>query len=296
MSIGTGGTGGIYYPFGGALASMLSERLPDHQFTAEVTAASVENVARLRQQQIDLGMSISLTVLDAYEGSGDDPPFRDLRLVAPLWPNPVNLLVPRGSEAKTLADLRGKRVAVGAPGSGTEQVSRALLAAYGMTYDDVNERFLSFSEASSALKDAAVDGAILEVAYPASAVLKATTTGGARLLPLEGPEIDSLLVSHPFFFHTVIPAGVYKGVDEDVPTFAETNWVIAREDLDSAVVTAVLDIIHDRRADLEQVNDIVRQVDLRRLEDAPLPLHPAARRWAEEKLDGFESAGRESGR
>lgn len=287
MSIGTGGTGGIYYPVGGALASMLSSRFPDRQFTAEVTAASVENVTRLQQGQIDLGMAITITILSAYEGTAEvNEPFQDLRIVAPLWPNPVNVLIPEGSEIDDFGDVRDERLGVGAPGSGTEQVSRALLDAYGMTYEDVEERFLSFSESSAGIRDGSLDAAILEVAHPAAAVMEATTTGNAQLLSLEGPEIDGLLEEHPGFFRYTIPAGAYRGVDRDVATIAELNWVIAPESLDPEVVTAVLDILQNQRDRLVEVNGIVRQIDLQRLQDPPIPLHPATRQWVEENLTG----------
>lgn len=287
MSIGTGGTGGIYYPVGGALASRMSERLPDRRFTAEVTAASVENVQRLRQEQIDIGMAITITIHGAYNGSPDVPePFEDLRIVAPLWPNPLNILIPGDSDITGIEDLRGRRVSVGAPGSGTEQVARAVLAAHGMTYDDISERFLSFSESSAAVRDGSIAAAFLEVAFPAAAVMEATTTGEARLLPVEGPEIDQLLEERPYFRRMTIPAGAYRGVDEDVPTIAELNWVIARESLEDEVVRAVLDVLREDRDRLVEVNEIVRQIDLEALRNAPIPLHPAAAAWMEEHLDG----------
>lgn len=287
MSLGTGGTGGIYYPVGGALASRMSERLPDRRFTAEVTAASVENVQRLRQEQIDVGMAITITIHGAYHGSPDVPePFEQLRIVAPLWPNPLNILIPGDSDITGIQDLRGRRVSVGAPGSGTEQVARAVLAAYGMTYDDISERFLSFSESSAAVRDGSIAAAFLEVAFPAAAVMEATTTGEARLLPVEGPEIDQLLEERPYFRRMTIPAGAYRGVDEDVPTIAELNWVIARESLDDEVVRTVLDVLREDRDQLVEVNEIVRQIDLEALQNAPIPLHPAAAAWMEEHLDG----------
>ena len=287
MSIGTGGTGGIYYPVGGALASMLSNRFPDRQFTAEVTAASVENVTRLQQGQIDLGMAITITILGAYEGTAQvNEPFEELRIVAPLWPNPVNILIPEGSEIDDFGDVRGQRLGVGAPGSGTEQVSRALLDAYGMSYEDVEERFLSFSESSAGIRDGSLDAAVLEVAYPAAAVMEATTTGNAQLLPLEGPEIDTLLEEHPGFFRYTIPSGAYRGVDRDVQTIAELNWVIAPESLDGEIVTAVLEILQDERSRLVEVNDIVRQIEMERLLDPPIPLHPATEQWVQANLSG----------
>jgi uncharacterized protein len=285
MSIGTGDTGGIYYPFGGALASRLSALDPERQFTAEVTAASVENVRRLRQGQLDIAMSISITAYQAFHGSDDFPePFPEMRVIAPLWPNPLNLLVPGRSDVRSVHDLRGRRVAVGAPGSGTEQVTRAVLGAHGLSYDDVQQRFLGFTEASSAIRDGSIGAAFLEVAYPAAAVLEATTTGDARLIPVAGPEIDALIEEWPVFFPYVIPAGAYRGVTEDLHTIAELNWILAREDLDGDIVRMILDILHDERARLEQVNEIVRQIDLQHMRNAPLPLHPAAIEWMEERL------------
>lgn len=285
LSIGTGGTGGIYYPFGGALASRLSSRFPDRQFTAEVTAASLENLKRLQNEEMDLAMAITLTASEAYQGSSDFPePFQDLRIVAPMWPNPVNVLVPANSDIRSVADLRGRRVAVGAPGSGTEQVARAVLGAYGLTYDDIEEQFLSFSESSSGIRDGSVAAAILEVAYPAAAIMEATTTGDARLVPLEGPEIEALLSQSPTFYATTIPAGAYRGVNQDVPTIAELNWIFAREEMDPEVVRAVLDILHEEHDQLVRINEIVRQIDLQALRSAPIPLHPATRAWMKEKL------------
>jgi uncharacterized protein len=286
LSIGTGSTGGVYYPVGGALASMLSADFPNRQFTAEVTAASVENVTRMMQGEMDLGFAISTTIRNAYEGGTEQfpQPMSDLRIVAPLWPNPLNVLVPANTPIRSLHDLRGRRVSVGAPGSGTEEVSRMLLTAYGMTYDDIDERFLSFTESSSAIRDGSLALAFLQVAYPAAAVLEATTTGDAGLLPLAGPEIDQLTTDFPHLYKTTIPAGIYRGIDDPTPTIAELNWVVAPESLDPEIVTRILDILHNDRDRLIQVNDIVRQVDLQNLREALIPLHPATEAWMAENL------------
>ncbi|MEX2584729.1 MAG: TAXI family TRAP transporter solute-binding subunit, partial [Gemmatimonadota bacterium] len=284
LSIGTGSTGGVYYPVGGALASMLSADFPDRQFTAEVTAASVENVTRMLQGEMDLGFAISTTIINAHNGGTPQfpEPMNELRIIAPLWPNPLNVLVPANTEIESLRDLRGRRVSVGAPGSGTEEVSRMLFAAYDMSYDDIDERFLSFTESSSAIRDGSLALAFLQVAYPAAAVLEATTTNQARLFPLEGPEIDALTTEFPHLYKTTIPAGVYRGIDEPIPTIAELNWVVGPESLDPEIVTRILDILQDERARLIQVNDIVRQVDLQNLRSPPIPLHPATEAWMAE--------------
>ncbi|MBT8395334.1 MAG: TAXI family TRAP transporter solute-binding subunit, partial [Gemmatimonadetes bacterium] len=199
LSLGTGGTGGIYYPLGGAITSLLSVEDSLRQYTAEVTGGSVENVNRLREGQIDLGFALAISIHAAYHGGQDyGDPFESLRVLAPLYPNMVHVLVPRGSTATSLGDLAGGRISVGAAGSGTEEVSRQLLGVYGLTYDDVDARFLTFSESSASLRDEAIDGAIISVGYPAAAVLEASTTGNMKLLGITPATIAEMQQEHPY--------------------------------------------------------------------------------------------------
>jgi TRAP transporter TAXI family solute receptor len=283
LSIGTAGTGGIYYPIGGAIASRLSVRDSLRQYTAEVTGGSVENVTRLREGQIDMGFALAVTVYEAYHGGQDnETPFEGLRVVAPLYANLVHVLVPRGSRVTTIGEMEGARISVGAAGSGTEQVARQILEAYGLTYDDVEARYLSFSESAASLRDGAIDAAIISVGYPAAAVLEATTTGGARLLPVEPDRIEALRSQYPYYSHGVIPEGAYPGVASDISTVAMMNWVVAREDLDMDVGKALLGILRDDRAALAQVHEMAGQIDLALLREAPIPLHPAVEEWLRE--------------
>ncbi len=257
LSLGTAGTGGIYYPLGGAFASLLSVGDTLRQYTAEVTGGSVENVNRLREGQIDLGFALAVSIHEAYHGGEDyGEPFVSLRVVAPLYPNMVHILVPRGSTATSLGDLAGGRISVGSAGSGTEEVSRQLLGAYGLSYDDVEARFLTFSESAASLRDGAIDAAIISVGYPAAAVLEATTTGGARLLPFEADRLEALRERYPYYSPGTIPRGTYSGMDSDVATVAMMNWIVALESLDGEVVTQLLNILRDRRESLEQVHEM----------------------------------------
>jgi TRAP transporter TAXI family solute receptor len=283
-SIGTGGTGGVYYPLGGALASRLSVMDSVGRYTAEVTGGSVENVNRVRFGQIDLGFSLSVTAYQAYRGTGDfkEDPVSDLRIVAPLYPNRIHVLVGRNVDAESLDQLRGARVSVGSAGSGTEQSARELLEAFGLTYDDVQVQYLSFSESSAALRDGAIDAAIISVGYPAGAVLEATTTGGARLLTVEGPAVDALAERYPYYYQDSIPEGIYPGMDAPLPTVSMMNWVVALEGMDHTVVGAVLNVLGPDRVSLEQVHEMASQIEMASLERAPIPLHPATRAW----LDG----------
>ena len=282
LSIGTAGTGGIYYPIGGAIASRLSIRDSTRQYTAEVTGGSVENVNRLREGQIDLGFALAVTVYEAFHGGQDyDSPFESLRVVAPLYANLVHVLVPRGSTATSLGELAGARISVGSAGSGTEQVARQILDSYGLSYEDVQARYLTFSESAASLRDGAIDAAIISVGYPAAAVLEATTTGGARLIPVEAERVEALRARFPYYSHGVIPEGAYPGVTEDVSTVAMMNWVVAGSGLDAGVVGSLLTILRDDGAALEQVHEMAGQIDLEALEDAPIPLHQGVALWKE---------------
>jgi hypothetical protein len=277
-SLGTAGTGGIYYPLGGALARMISEAVPNLQVTAEVTGGSVENLNRVANGEMDLGMAIGTTLVQAAAGP-DAVRYADVRIVAPLYPNVAHLLVAPGNAVTSVAGAAGLRVSVGAPGSGTEQMAREILAAHGLGVDDIDPQYLSFGESATALRDNAIDVAILSVGYPAAAVLEATTTGGVRLLPIPPGPLGALVDAHPYYRASEIPAGIYPGAETGVATASVMNWVFARADVPDPIVIALLDALHNRIDELTTVNDVVRQIDLSALENAPLRLHPATVEW-----------------
>ncbi|HIF37702.1 MAG TPA: TAXI family TRAP transporter solute-binding subunit [Gemmatimonadetes bacterium] len=280
LSLGTGGTGGIYYPLGGAIAMLLSLEDENRTYTAEVTGGAVENINRIRAGQIDLAFATANTVYDAYFGS---PEFNgtvpDLRVVAPLYPNPTHVLVAEGSEAQSIEDFRGLRVSVGAPGSGTEQISKRILEAHGLTYQDVEVRYLTFTESASALKDRAIDAAIISVGYPAASILDATATGGARLLPITPSRITELMELYPYFGPGEIPGGIYPGVDEPLSTAVVLNWIVAPETLPNDIVINLLNLIDNNRQTLERVHPMALQIELAFLEDAPIPIHSGVEQW-----------------
>ena len=278
-SIGTGGTGGVYYPLGGALASELSLADPGRRYTAEVTGGSVENVNRILQGQIDLGFALSVTAFRTWQDAAEGEPGRRLRVVAPVYPNLVHVLVREDAGISSLSGLRGARVSVGSAGSGTEQTSREILASQGLSYDDVDEEYLSFSESAAALKDGALDAAILSVGYPAAAVLEATTGGGVMLLALSSTEVTAILDARPYYEEARVPSGVYPGVGEPVATVAMMNWIVARDDLPTEIGDALLNILSQERVNLERVHPMAGQIDLAALDRAPAPLHESASRF-----------------
>jgi TRAP transporter TAXI family solute receptor len=284
LSIGTAGTGGVYYPLGGAIASRLSLADPSRSYTAEVSGGSVENVNRIAAGQMDLGIVMAVTAYEAERGTGDyDRPVPGLRAVAPLYPNLTHILVADDSPIASVADFRGRRVSVGTAGSGTEQMSRHVLAAYGLAYEDIRPRYLSFAESAAALGDGAIDAAIFSVGYPASAVLEAATTTGIRLLEMEPDVLERMLSEHPYYSRAEIPGGLYPGVDAPVVTVGVMNWIVGMETLPDDVVTTLLNVFRDDRVALEQIHEMARQIDLSLLENPPIPLHPAAAAWLAER-------------
>jgi uncharacterized protein len=291
MSLGTAGTGGLYYPIGGAIASRLSLRDSARTYTAEVTGGSVENIQRLARHEMDLAMVIGTTAWEAYNGGTDFAgPQTWLRTVAPLYPNLTHVLVRDGAGARSIADLRGRRVSVGAAGSGTEQLARHVLDAYGLSYDDVDEKFLSFTESASALADGAIDAAIITVGYPASAVLEATTSGRVHLLAIDAEHTAAIVAKYPYYEPGIIPAGSYPGQTEELSSFYVLNWIVARDDLDDDVVTRLLDVINEDRAGLQQAVDIAGQIHLSSLNKPAVPLHDAARAWVEQHADAVRAS------
>ncbi len=284
LSLGTAGTGGIYYPLGGAITSRLSVADVNRRYTAEVTGGSVENVQRIAKGEMDFGMSMAVTVYEAYTGGQDfETPLSSLRLVAPLYPNMTHVIVPKDSDVESVSGLRGTTVSVGSPGSGTEQLARQVLEVHDIGYDDIAVRYLSFRESVDALRDGAIDAAIFSVGYPASAVLESMTTGNTRLVPVDSAHQARLIAQYPYYVSGIIPAGAYPGLTSAVPTVAVLNWVVATESLDPAVVGHLLRILDEERDRLAAVNTIAEQIDLAAIARAPIPLHPASARWQENR-------------
>lgn len=287
MRIGTGGTGGIYYPLGRALAERLTAADTARRYTVEATGGSVENISRISDGDLDLGFAVGTSVFEAYYGGRDfDEPFSTLRVVAPLYPNLTHVLVPTASTVQSLSDLRGRRVSVGPAGSGTEQVAQQVLEAVGVGYDDIDERHLAFSESASALANGEIDAAILSVGYPASAVLDVTTKGRARLMPVDAEVIRQLTRRHAYYSAAEIPAGAYPGMTAPIPTLSALNWVVAREGFPDHAVVALLDILRNDAETLRRTVDIAGQINLNNLYAAPIPIHRAARGWLESSAEG----------
>ena len=229
LNIGTGGTAGTYYPIGGAIAEVLNKEIPGMSASAQSTGASVANINMLGDGEIDLA-----TVQNdiAYYAAHGTEMFKDKKVdglqgIASLYPETCQFVTLKSSGIKSLAELKGKRVAVGAVGSGVEANVRQILAAYGVTYSDIDAQYLSFAEGASALKDGNVDVSVLTAGYPTASVQDIASQNPVRLLPVEEKIADDLIAQYPFYTKTVIPAGTYAGFDEEVSSVAVMAMLVA---------------------------------------------------------------------
>ena len=211
LNIATGGTAGTYYPIGGAMAELLNQNITGMNASAQSTGATVANINMLKDGQVELAIVqndityYAANGTEMFEGKKVD----NIRGIAALYPETCQVVTLESKGIKTIAGLKGKRVAVGAMGSGAEANARQILAAYGITYDDIDEQFLSFSEAASALKDGNVDAAFVTAGYPTAAVQDIASQNKVRLISMESDKIDELIKKYPFYTKSTVPAGTY---------------------------------------------------------------------------------------
>ncbi|MDZ7799316.1 MAG: TAXI family TRAP transporter solute-binding subunit [Trueperaceae bacterium] len=283
LSIATGGTGGVYYPTGGAYAEIVNEYLDGYTAAAEVTGASVENSGLIARGDSDIALALADTVYQAYTGTvnfggdGQPPQLPNLRALGVAYPNAVQLVTLEGSGIETLADLVGKRVSTGAPGSGTEVSAVSILEANGVTYDDFDEQRLNFNETAAALRDGDIDAGFWSVGPPTSSILDLASTRDISIVSLEGDELENALGASDVFAPYTISAGTYPGVDEDVQTIGTPNVILVAAEMDPELAYDFLDALYSNIDDVIAVhpsaNDTTPELAL---SASPIPLHRGA--------------------
>ena len=285
LNIGTGGTAGTYYPIGGAMAEILNKNIEGMNATAQSTGASVANINMLKDGSIDL--AIIQNDITYYAANGTEM-FKDkkvdnLRGIAALYPETCQAVTLESSGIKTIADLKGKRVSVGAAGSGVEANARQILAAYGLTYDDIQVQYLSFGESSSALKDGNVDAAFLTAGFPTAAVQDLASQNKIRILAVDPDKADQLISQYPFYTKTVIPAGTYAGFDEDVSTVSVMAMLVASDKVDDQMgydIAKALFTNLDRLKEAHSVGKLITKEGA--LKGMPIPMNAGAEKFFKE--------------
>jgi hypothetical protein len=276
LAVATAGTGGVYYVLGGAIAERWSRDLPGHRAVAEVTGGSVENVNLLMRGEVQVAFVMGTIAHQAYHGTG---PFADqeagrVAVLAALYPNVLHVVTPADAQITALGDLLGRRVSVGAPGSGTEVAARTLLETNGITYDDLSVQRLNFNETANALRDGHVDAGFWSVGPPASSIVDLATTREIRLVPITDDERTRALGRDPTLRPHVIPAGTYPSQAADVHTLSTPNVLLVRADLPDDVACALAASLFEGRDALAGVHPAARTITVAyTLSDAPIPLH-----------------------
>jgi uncharacterized protein len=288
ISIATGGTGGVYYPYGGGLAKVLNEGLPGIRASAEVTSASVDNLKLIRDGKADVAFALADTVADAVNGrgafaSGSVPAVS----LAVLYSNYTHLVTLASSGINSLADLRGKTVSTGSPGSGTEVIAFRVLRAAGLNPDsDVARQGLGASESADGLKDGKIAAFFWSGGLPTAAVQDLSHTPGISIrLIASGDLVPKLQAEYGDLYSLLLmPAGAYPGMTTAVPVVGVANALVVNRAMPEQLAYDITRILFERQPDLARIHPEARNLSLQTaVRGSPAEFHPGALRYYQEK-------------
>ncbi len=285
INVLTGGTSGVYYPMGVALSKIYGEKIAGTRPTVQATKASVENLVLLQQGKGEIAFTLGDSLAAAWKGEEDagfKAPLKKLRGVTAIYPNFVQIVASKDSGIKTLADLKGKRLSVGAPKSGTELNARAILAAAGMSYKDLGKiEYLPFAESVELMKNRQLD-ATLQSAGLGVASLRDLATS-VEITVVEVPAATIEKAGAPFVTAT-IPANTYTGQSAPVVTAAVVNYLVTHEGVKEELVYQMTKSMYENLGDLAAAHAAGKSIKLESaLEGMPVPVHPGAARYFKEK-------------
>jgi uncharacterized protein len=285
LSIATGGTGGVYSVYGAGFADVISEELEGYKATAETTSASVDNIKLIAQQDSDVAFTLADTAIDAVEGKESFSEAQPIRALAQIYDNYTQIGTTAGKDIASVEDLRGKRVSVGDPGSGTEVIALRVLEAAGLDPDkDIDRSQLGVDESVAAVRDGTIDAFFWSGGLPTGAVTDLATTDDLVLVP--NAEYAGQLQDEygEAYREADIPADTYKGLDEDVPVIAVPNLLVVHEEMDEQLAHDLTQLLFDQKQRLTQVHPEAKNLDMQAAQDVvpPVELHQGAQTFFEE--------------
>lgn len=290
FGIATGGTGGTYYPLGGMLAQLISNKATAGgakvTATAETAGASVSNVKLLANKEIESAF-VAADILDAaYNGRAqfDKQPTKNLRALAALYPETVQLITRGDSRINSVRDLKGRSISSGSPGSGQYQLVTDLLKVYGMSRNDVKEDSSSFTQAVDKIKDGNLDATLITAGIPTAAITDFAQAHSLKVIPLTGPEIDQLRKEQPFYTKVTLPANTYKGQAQPVETLAVMAVWAVHDGVSEPLAYEVTKALFENLPIMGQVHVQGKNITLATaMAVGSTPLHPGALRYFKEK-------------
>ena len=289
ISIATGGTGGVYYPLGGGMAAALSKFVPGMQATAEVTGGSVDNLKLIGSGKPYIALAMADASQDAYKGEdkfkGHAVPLRTLMI---LYPNRMHVVTVEGRGINKIADLKGKRVSTGSPGSATEVMGFRVIEAAGLDKDkDMKRERLGVAESVNAVKDGKIDAFFWVGGLPTAAVTDLANTPGTKVKLVDHAETVAVMNKKygNLYVEDSIPKATYKGMDTDNKQATVMNILVTHEKMDDKTAYNIVKTIFDKRTDLIAVH---KEAENFRLENqkasgSPIPFHPGAAKYFAEK-------------
>lgn len=289
LSIATGGTGGVYYPMGGGIANLLSKYVPGYQATAEVTGGSVDNLKLVGAKKAEVGFSMADASLDAARG---EDKFKGApvshRTLAVLYPNIMHVVSVDGTGVNTIADLKGKRVSTGSPGSATEVMAFRVLEAAGIDKDkDLKRERLGAAESTNAMKDRKIDAYFWVGGLPTAAVTDLAATPGMKLKLVDHSDLVSKMNAKygPLYAASAIPASTYPGQDKAANVTSVWNILVAHETMTDQVAYNIVKTIFEKREELATVHGEARNIkpESQKASNTPVPFHPGALKYFAEK-------------
>jgi uncharacterized protein len=289
ISIGTGGTGGVYYPLGGAIANVLSKHLPGVQATAEVTGGSVDNLKLIGSGQSEIGFSMADAALDALKGEdkfkGSKVPLQTLLVV---YPNRMHVVTVEGTGVEKMSDLKGKRVSTGSPGSATEVMAFRVIEAAGLDRDkDLKRERLGVAESVNAIKDRKIDAFFWVGGIPTAAVTDLAATPGVKMKLIDhGDLVDKMNAKYgKLYTASAIPAGAYPGTDKPNQIVDVWNILVTGDRMSEDDAYKIVKTLVEKKADLVAVHKEAESfsLDNQVQERSPIPFHPGALRYFKEQ-------------
>ena len=290
LSIATGNTGGVYYPYGGGIAKVIGESLPRVQATAEVTAASVDNLKLLQSGKVDIAFTLADTLDDAIRGAG---PFArtgavNVRTLAVLYPNYTHVVTIEGTGIQRLGDLKGRTVSTGAPGSGTEVIALRTLRAADLDPDrDLRRQALTVNVSVDAIKDGKIDAFFWSGGLPTASILDLSSSIGITARLLSNDEVIPRLQAEygsELYARLVIPKGAYPGMNADIAVVGVENALVVGAEMDEQLAYDLTKVLFEKQSDLVAIHPEARHLSLTSaVRGSPAPFHPGAIRFYEER-------------
>ncbi|NVN87279.1 MAG: TAXI family TRAP transporter solute-binding subunit [Rhodopseudomonas sp.] len=285
INVLTGGTSGVYYPLGVAIAKIYSDKIPNVKTQVQATKASVENLVLLQQGRGEIAFSLGDSLKAAWAGdeeAGFKAKLDKLRVIGAIYPNYIQIVATADSGIKTIADLKGKSLSVGAPKSGTELNSRAILKGAGMDYKDIGKvEYLPFAESVDLMKNRQLAATLQSAGLGVASLKDLSNSAEITVVAVPKDVVDKI---GPPFVAATIPAGTYKGQDKDVPTAAVVNYLVTSTAVSDDLAYQMTKLVFDALPELANSHAAGREIKLETAATgSPVPLHPGAIRYFKEK-------------